>query len=1099
MYSGAVASSQIAGGVGGYSSRTITITSPTTLNVVVGGKGGDGVNNATAPGGYNGGGNGNILYAPTCGGGGGGASHIAITAGILNSLSGNQAAVLIVGGAGGGGGNQSIGGHGGGLNGVQPANNTQFANRTAGGGGSQTGAGVCSTGGSGAAFGQGGTTNQNFGGGGGGGWYGGCTGENSTGGGGGSGYIGGAAGASALVFGSAGFITNPDVSGNGRVVITSLYGVQISQTASITCNGLSTAALTATVSGGAAPFTYSWAPAGGTASVATGLAAGVYTCFVNSTVTGSVSGTFTITQPTSVSSSISTQTNVTCNGGNNGRVVLTTAGGTAPYTYSWIPTGSTSATLTNAISGSYTCITKDANSCDGNTVTTVITQPASFSISASGANTLICGSGSSTLTASGATTYTWTNGVSNGVGFSPTATTNYSVTASNALGCPASNTAVVSVVVAPIPNINVNSGAICAGQIFTMNPSGASTYTLQGGNAVVNPSASTSYTVRGTSAAGCLSANTATSTVTVNANPTITVNSGTICAGQNFTLLPAGANTYTFQGGNAVVSPSLTTSYTVAGTNTLTGCSSQSSATSTLTVNQNPTLTVTGINTICAGQSASLVANGAATYTWSNAANTTSVVLTPSANTAYTLSGSTALGCTAAINPTVAVQPSITVNVAGPNSICNGQTASLTASGATSYTWNTAASSASIAATLSTSTTYSVIGVTGVCANFAVKTITVTPNPTVSITGTTAICSGSSASLTVNGATTYTWSTLSTNTSVVVSPSATTVYSVVGSFSTGCSQLAAQTVSVYALPVVSISGPSVICVGDSITLNANGAATYVWDNAATTASIVVSPSATASYSAVGTDTNGCIASASTSMTVNPVPVMSVVKTTSAVCQGDSLSFTATGADTYSWSTGAITNSIVVTPTSSATYSVVGTNTFGCISLLTDSVKVNAVPVLTITGNTGTICIGETLVLNLNGAATYSWSTGASTSSISVSPSIASTYSATGTSTDACVSAITASVQVSECTGLNAHTSATSVKVYPNPSNGEFTLELSSVNKSVITITTILGQVVLSQEAGLIQQINLSELNKGLYFINVTENNKSVYRTNIVKQ
>jgi hypothetical protein len=379
------------------------------------------------------------------------------------------------------------------------------------------------------------------------------------------------------------------------------------------------------------------------------------------------------------------------------------------------------------------------------------------------------------------------------------------------------------------------------------------------------------------------------------------------------------------------------------------------------------------------------------------------------------------------------------------------------------------------------------------------KTITVTPNPTVSITGTTAICSGSSASLTVNGATTYTWSTLSTNTSVVVSPSATTVYSVVGSFSTGCSQLAAQTVSVYALPVVSISGPSAVCVGGSITLNANGAATYVWNNAATTASIVVSPTATASYSAICTNTNGCIAFASATVTVNPVPVMSVVKTNSAVCQGDSLSFTATGADTYSWSTGAITNSIVVTPTSSATYSVVGTNTFGCTSLVMDSVKVNAVPVLTITGNTGTICIGETIVLDLSGAATYSWSTGASTSSISVSPSIASTYSATGTSTDACVSAITTSVQVSECTGLTAYTSATNVKVYPNPTNGEFTLELSSLNKSVITITTILGQVVLSQEAGLIQQINLSDLNKGLYFINVTENNKSVYRANVVKQ
>jgi hypothetical protein len=509
--------------------------------------------------------------------------------------------------------------------------------------------------------------------------------------------------------------------GNGKVIITSLFGVQISQTASISCNGFSTAALSATVNGGVSPFTYSWIPAGGTSSVATGLAAGTYTCLVTSTTSGTVFNTFVVTQPATVTAAVLSQTNVTCFSGNDGRVIVTTSGGTGPYSYTWSPITGATSTLSGLTANSYTLLIRDANNCTGNTVTAVITQPASFSVSASATSTLLCGAGSTTLTATGATTYTWTNGVSNGVGFAPTVTNNYSVTASNALGCPASNTAVVSVIVAPIPTITVNSGAICVGQNFTMNPSGASTYTLQGGNAVVNPSASTSYTVRGTSAAGCLSANTATSAVTVNANPTITVNSGTICAGQPFTLLPSGANTYTFQGGNAVVSPSSTTSYTVIGTNTLTGCSSQSAATSTLIVNQNPTLTVTGSNTICAGQSASLIANGAATYTWSNAANTASVVLTPSANAAYTLSGSTALGCTAAINPTVAVQPSITVNVAGPNSICNGQTASLTASGASSYTWNTAASSASIVATLSTTTTYSVIGVSGVCANFAVK------------------------------------------------------------------------------------------------------------------------------------------------------------------------------------------------------------------------------------------------------------------------------------------------------------------------------------------------------------------------------------------
>ena len=75
----------------------------------------------------------------------------------------------------------------------------------------------------------------------------------------------------------------------------------------------------------------------------------------------------------------------------------------------------------------------------------------------------------------------------------------------------------------------------------------------------------------GTSALGCISQVAATSSVLVNANPTITVNNGAICAGQSFTINPAGANTYTIQGGNAIVSPAINTTYTVAGKSTA-GC-----------------------------------------------------------------------------------------------------------------------------------------------------------------------------------------------------------------------------------------------------------------------------------------------------------------------------------------------------------------------------------------------------------------------------------------------------------------------------------------------------------------------------------------------
>jgi hypothetical protein len=232
-------------------------------------------------------------------------------------------------------------------------------------------------------------------------------------------------------------------------------------------------------------------------------------------------------------------------------------------------------------------------------------------ISISG-NAIICTGNSATLTASGnVSTYNWVSGpatASNVV--SPSVATTYSVTGTNSLGC-ISNMATQAVTVNITPTVSVNNGTICSGNSFTINPSGASTYTIEGGNAVVSPSANTTYTVRGTSAAGCISANTATSNVTVNATPIISANNGTICAGNSFTIAPSGAATYTIEGGNAVVSPTTNTSYTVVGTSSA-GCLSSNTATSDVTVNPLPSVTAaSNTSLICIGQSATLTASGA--------------------------------------------------------------------------------------------------------------------------------------------------------------------------------------------------------------------------------------------------------------------------------------------------------------------------------------------------------------------------------------------------------------------------------------------------------------------------------------------------------
>ncbi len=269
-----------------------------------------------------------------------------------------------------------------------------------------------------------------------------------------------------------------------------------------------------------------------------------------------------------------------------------------------------------------------------------------------------------------------------------------------------------------------------------------------------------------------------------------------------------------------------------------------------------------------------------------------------------------------------------------------------------------------------------------------------------------AICQGSSATLTVQGASTYSWSPstgLSTTTGdvVVASPTSTTIYTITGTSLNGCSGTATITVTVNQNPSIIVNNVSV-CENGTVTLSATGASTYSWSpsqylNANSGPNVIFSNGQTTTYTVTGTSVAGCVASEDVIVTVNPNPIV-FAGNNEIVCDGDQLTLQASGANTYSWTVG-ITNGVGFTPTVTTTYIVTGTTTNGCSGTDDVLVTVNSLPSV-FAGNDATLCAGDQLVLQATGADTYTWS-GGIVNGIGFYPSSSTTYTVTGTFANGC--------------------------------------------------------------------------------------------------
>jgi hypothetical protein len=276
----------------------------------------------------------------------------------------------------------------------------------------------------------------------------------------------------------------------------------------------------------------------------------------------------------------------------------------------------------------------------------------------------------------------------------------------------------------------------------------------------------------------------------------------------------------------------------------------------------------------------------------------------------------------------------------------------------------------------------------------------------------TSICPGGSVTLTAapSSGYTYSWSSspvgfTSTAQTVVVSPTVTTVYQVsINNGSCGVYGIASYTVTVNpapTTPTITANGPTTFCTGGSVTLTSSVATSYLWSTGATTQAITVNTSGT--YSVVVSNASGCTAgSTATTVTVNPNPSTPVVTASGPVsfCSGGTVTLSSSSATNNVWSTGATTQSIVVS--TSGTYSVTVSNASGCTAAsAATTVTVNPNPAVPTVAANGplTFCAGDSVVLTSSSTSNNSWNTGDTTQSITVNAS--GTYFVTAVNGNGC--------------------------------------------------------------------------------------------------
>jgi len=517
-------------------------------------------------------------------------------------------------------------------------------------------------------------------------------------------------------------------------------------------------------------------------------------------------------------------------------------------------------------------------------------------------------------------------------------------------------------------------------------------------------------------------------TVTINALPPTpgTANNGPLCENSTLNLtatsLPGGSYSWTGPNGfsSTQQNPSIASAQDNASGNyqvvvtDANGCSSTAGVTAATVYDTPLAPTATNTGPVC--QDSALTFNatgqGGATYTWSGPNSFTSTLPnptiaapSPAATGTYSVFA-TINGCPGPASTTsVTINPTPLISVSGTQTICQGQSTTLNATGASSYVWSTSSNANSITVAPTTTTTYSVAGTSaaGCPAPLVPVTVTVDTLPLVNLGVDQVVCDGTTLNAGPNVAN-YSWNTGASTQTIPVNTSGT--YIVTGTDGNNCSSSDTVNVTVNNTILANLGADQNICPGDSVQfIPTNSFVALTWSDGTTGPSIFASTQG--NYYVDVVDVNGCTSSDTVFLNVYPTPVVTIAGNQQ-ICIGESTTLTASGANTYGWNNGSTSAGITVAPLVDSTYVVQGTSAVGCPSApVSVTVIVDSLPAIDLGVDT-TVCDGLTLDAGTS-ASNYSWGGGQTSQTIPVTTS--GTYSVTVSNSATCVNADTINVVV----------------------------------------------------------------------------------------